>query len=327
MNSYNKQRSSYLDNLCGLLIIYVVFFYHLPDFCKIENTSVFICFRNILDYFMAWFFYKSGMFAIKRPFIEELKIVLQRLIKPFFIINAICIVLNILIDRGEGLAEHILVSIYRESNTLCIPLWFCLSLSIVRLLYQAIAILTDNYKWLILCLSVCVSYLLFLFTYRLIGLKETLLISIPFWFGNIFLGLFFYLLGYLLRTKHFNHVLFIVALLIYSIHFFTPFYLDFYINNSGNYFLSVLFYISGIIVFNNIFKRWLDVRIPILTYIGENSMIYYVTHYTFLYLLLIGHSYRISGWPLYIVSFIITIFFLVCMDFLFRKKLGWVIGK
>ena len=329
LNKTTVLRSSYLDNICGIFILFIVFFYHLPVFCGINNSSFFICIRNVLDCFMAWFFFKSGMFAIKRPFKEEFIKCWRRLLKPFLIINAFCIILHIIFYGGgeDNIIPILKVSIYRESDYLCTPLWFCLSLSIVKLLYQAIANLSEKKKWIFLCLSVSISYLLYLYAYKSNGIQEVFSISLPFWFGNLFLGLFFYILGDLLRTKQFYPVIFIIALFVYSIHFLFPFYLDFHINNSDFYFLSVFFYISGVVVFNNIFKRWLDIRIPLLTHIGENSMIYYVTHYTFIYLLLVGHSDRITGWSLYIVSFILTIIFLICIDFLFRKKLRWLIGQ
>ena len=40
----------------------MILFYHLPRFCAMGDESFFIVMRNIFDFFMACFFYKSGMF-------------------------------------------------------------------------------------------------------------------------------------------------------------------------------------------------------------------------------------------------------------------------
>lgn len=327
MSKESTRRSLYLDNLSGVLICFTVLFYHLPGYCGLDDTSFFKCFRSIFGFFMAWFFFKSGMFAAKRSVKEELIRCWHRLIKPFIIINAFCFVINLLLNERDSILEILKVSVYRECSPLCFPLWFCLSLAIIRVGYQVIAKIPNIWKGLIMCLSVSLAFVMYLYSYKFGDLKATNSIGIPFWFGNVFLGLFFYILGDLLRDFQFNKWLFIVALLVYIISLFLPSYLDFYINQSDHYFLSVFYYISGIIVFNNLFKRWLNKRAPLLTHIGQFSMIYYITHGTFLYLLFVGHLYRINGWIEYIVSFFLTILFLICMDCLIRKKMRWLIGQ
>ena len=77
-----------------------------------------------------------------------------------------------------------------------------------------------------------------------------------------------------------------------------------------------------------------------MTHIGENSMVYYITHGTFFELLFVIPIYKtsgglknaiglgnVTGWPLYIGTVLLTLLFLTLMDYLFRKtKLRALIG-
>ena len=319
-------RLYFLDNGSGILIAFIVLFYHLPVYCSLDKSAFFLSLRTVLDFFMAWFFFKSGMFHKQREPIIEFKKCWRRLLLPYLVINICCLALHIVFFRGDAsVSEIIKVAIYNECEDLCYPLWFCLSLAIVRIAYQ---LLTGNgriNKWLVICLALSIAFLMYLYSYRLgdvNAFKRLLPITIPYWFGNIFLGLFFYGLGDLLRKKQFNRYLFVGALFIYIAHFFFPIFLNLWYNLSDYYFLSVLYYISGIIVFNNVLRRYLDKCIPVLSHVGENSMIYYITHGTFYELLFILVPFKTSaGWLLYIETFIVTIVFLYLMDKLFRKNM------
>ena len=115
---------------------------------------------------------------------------------------------------------------------------------------------------------------------------------------------------------------------VYAVHLFFPYYLGFYDNSSDCYPLSVLYNFAGIIFFNNLFKLLLDRNIPLLTHIGKNSMVYYITHGTFFYLLFAVHTFPNQGWGLYFISIAITAVFLYLMDILFRsEKLKWLSGE
>ena len=130
-----------------------------------------------------------------------------------------------------------------------------------------------------------------------------------------------------MRDTQFNKSILIVSAIIYIIHLFRPAYLDFYNNKSSAYLLSVIYDIAGIILFNNLFRKLLNKKIRILTHIGTNSMVYYITHSTFFYLLYVAHTFSILGWHLYIISIFITILFLIIMDYLFQiKRIRWVVG-
>lgn len=120
------------------------------------------------------------------------------------------------------------------------------------------------------------------------------------------------------------------TLALYAAHLCFPSYLDFRINSviQGKYLVSVIMNLTGIIVFNNLFFRFINTRIPLLTYIGNNSMVYYITYYTFFHILFVFLSYyKIDEINLYIITLIISVIFLIGMDYFFRcKKVRWVIG-
>ena len=321
-----KDRITFIDNISGLLIIFMIFLYHLPGECSINQNPFFISLRNIYDFFMAWFFFKSGMFYKERQVLDELKKCWSRLLIPFFSINAICMC-ALLIFGHHSFVELIKVFIMEESMRFCGALWFLLSLAIVKVSYPLLTHTLKINKWILCFSSFTTAFLLSIYTYKL---TEIVGIPIPRWFGNVFLGMFFYALGDLLRERQYDRYIFAIALPIYIIHLFFPCYLDFIWNSSRIFPLSVLYYVSGIILFDNVFKRLFNYKIFLLTYIGKNSMVYYITHYTFfrlLFTLLDRYSINLVGWPLYLVTLVISIFFLTSMDYLFRiKEIRWIIG-
>lgn len=323
METNSESRSIWIDNLSGVLITYCVLVYHLPSFVGTGGTAIRLFFRGLLGFFIAWFFFKSGMFYKKRTVKEELLKCWRRLLIPFLVINAICFLIRVFLFNDGSFIEILKTDLYRESDVMCNPLWFCLSLSIVRILYQLFK--NDRIRPIVVLFSFISAFLLNHYSY---SLASEHLLSIPPWIGNIFLGFFFYGLGDYLRNIQFNKTCFIISGLLYLLFQFFPNSLDFYKNATGNnYLLSVLFDLSGIILFNNLFKLWMNRQMPLLTHIGANSMVYYITHYTFFYLLFMDHVYEAPEWVVFVVAVILTILFLLLMDKLLMKtRMRWLIG-
>ena len=142
--------------------------------------------------------------------------------------------------------------------------------------------------------------------------------------------MFFYSLGDILRDRQFNSkVLLYASFALYAAHLCFPSYLDFRINSviQGKYLVSVVTNLAGIIVYNNIFEKFINKEIPLLTYIGKNSMVYYITHYTFFQILFSASYYKIDEISLYLITLTISVIYLIGMDLLFRcKKIRWIIG-
>lgn len=310
-----------MDNLSGVLIIYCVLFYHLAAFIDIEALSFRLGLRSIFGFFIAWFFFKSGINYKQRTVEDELQKCWRRLLIPFIVINAICILIRCFVSKDASILEILKVDFYRESDVMCNPLWFCLSLSIVRIVYQLFS--NTRFKHFFIYFSFLIAFLLYLYSYQPEGIER--IISIPPWVGNLFLGYFFYGMGDFLRDYQFNKYLTIASTIVYLVCLFFPCSLDFYKNYSeNNYLLSTVYDLSAIIAFNSLFKRFIDIRIPLLTHIGRNSMIYYITHYTFFYIFFTDNNHLANSW---VIAFIITVIFLFVSDILFtRTRLRWLIG-
>lgn len=156
-------------------------------------------------------------------------------------------------------------------------------------------------------------------------------VHVPFYVGNMFHGLAFYTLGSWLKKKQFNRHLFILALGVFLVKFFFFTFMDFRGNNpdGSNYFLCIIYELSGCIVANNVFGKIANRKIPLLSYIGRNSMVYYLVHYpvmTFIVLFLNPFP-NVSVANRYFLLSVILCILLVISDYLFRmKRLRWIVG-
>lgn len=158
-------------------------------------------------------------------------------------------------------------------------------------------------------------------------------LDIPtFYMGNMCHGLSVYSLGYYLKEKQFNRTILVLALTLFVLKYFIPSGIDFRANNpSGtNFMLSVLYGMSGCIVINNVFKRFVNKKLPFVTYIGSNSMVYYLVHFPVMYITtsLFWAPYAEKGfWYKFLVLSLIVTIFLIIAEYLFRiKKLRFIIG-
>lgn len=114
--------------------------------------------------------------------------------------------------------------------------------------------------------------------------------------GNVFSGLFFFLLGYGLKDKEKSYALIIVAVVVFLIFIighctrlidFPYLYMHANSMYNGNYLLFYPMAVAGIIISNNLFRKIYAKNLYsfiILEYIGRNSMNIYVTHWILLVL-------------------------------------------
>jgi fucose 4-O-acetylase-like acetyltransferase len=340
-------RSVYLDNLAGLLIIHMIYTCHLAAFCQMKDSKMlFVIIGNIFCFFMPWFFFKSGMFYRGKSLRRVLHDNVKRLFVPYVVFNVVGVLVGIFLSCYVGYSGSFLVLIGRpifeifkdEATSSNLALWFLMSLAIARILFS---ILYGRFHIhpIIICLvflvlACCLNYYNYQMkpnSFMLVIGGRQLFLRIPCYIGNMCYGMFFYCLGFLLREKQYNNYLFAISVIIYIFHFVFVSRIDFRSNeSSANYPLAVLYSVTGIICFNNIFKSKLNVKIPILTYVGKQSMVYYVTHYAFFALVfgLIGKNSGVNNWLLYFVGFFLVTLFLFVIDKIFRKeKLKWMVGN
>ncbi len=233
--SKSLSRSNYLDNICGLLIIHMIFIYHLVNFCKFQvQPYFFVVVSQIFSFFMAWFFFKGGMFYKEKPLRIIIYSGLRRFIIPYVLFNTLGGLCDIFIayykQQGNLSISDLLimpfsVTYYNEATYSNLALWFLLSMVVVKILFSIF------YKIKIPILIVCsiflvLGFLMNHYRYELSSFSlffdlcgKRIYVLIPYYFGNICYGLAFYSLGYLLKSIQFNKYLFVTCVIIYIIHF------------------------------------------------------------------------------------------------------------
>ena len=341
-----KARQYFVDNLSAILITYMIFVVHLTYFCHI-NGFVFEVADCLFYFFMSWFFFKSGMFYKEKPVKDVLKSTFRRLIVPYITFNIVGIVVLALEEYQSeralsitSLTKEVLVTIFiNEAVYPSLALWFLLSLFIVRNAFNILRRLNINIFVVLIAALACLFTIYYLCYYRWAGYDnipytfawgEHLSKNILLLVGNICCGMVMYCLGYLLKDIKYTKYVVITSAIVYLIHLFFPIYIDFRIIDSDNLALAILFSLSGIILYDFIFKRHLNKRIPVLTYIGRNSMTYYVTHYVIMSALfnLVYKNFTMDKTTLYVVSFFTIIVLLFVADRIFSIRwLKWMIGK
>lgn len=339
-------RIYYLDNLSAILIIYMIFVVHLSSFCMITGI-VFDIVNCLFFFFMSWFFFKSGMFFKEKEPKAVLNSTFRRLIVPYIIFNIAGIIVQALEYHlvGGGIlsissfSKAVIVTIFiNEAIYPNLALWFLLSLFIVRNVFNYLHRKKLKTSLIFAISIVCLFTIYYMcyfrwadydnIPYAIAGMhvsKNFLLI-----FGNIFCGMTMYSLGYMLKDLQFNKYLFLASILIFVVHIFIPVGIDFRVINSSNLALALLFSLAGIILFDGLFKKYVNHKIPVLTYIGQNTMTYYVTHLPFMYIIFnfLFRNTVSNLLELYIYSSIITIFYLLLIDKLFNiRYFKWMIGK
>lgn len=286
----SENRKAYIDVVAGIMIIWMIlghcysFSHYFPR--VIWNTYKF------LSFYMPWFFYKSGSFFRSRTSKDLLKKDLRKYIRPFLVYSiigwsvwSVCGV----IDGSRSLYSCLMAplnSFYLRGNIKGNgALWFLLSLFLVRQIGNVCLNiqLKSSFKWIVVITVIIVISLAFLL-YKIEWSNHS------WWFGNIFTGLFFFLLGYLLNSIEQNRWAFLISTSIYALYVFLYFtciindfpYLYMHANRMyrGNYLLFFPMAVAGIIMTNNIFSFLCNrVKFRILEYIGRNSMNLYVTHW------------------------------------------------
>lgn len=273
-----EKRINYIDAVAGLMIFWMI----LGHCCYFSHYSLF--FYKFLSFYMPWFFYKSGLFFSPKRQGDLLRKDVFKFIRYYAVycflgwcIWAICSII-----KGSSILTCIASPVYSfiryGSITGNGALWFLLSLLFVR---QASNVALGKMRPALLAI-VC-----FFIAFALYKIEWY---NYSWWFGNIFSGLFFFIMGYWLRDKEDNPKLFFASIIIYGcvlLAYIVGLIMDFpylYMHANkmyrGDYVLFYPMALAGIIMTNNAFRIVSKyVRFQILGYIGRNSMNFYVTHW------------------------------------------------
>jgi fucose 4-O-acetylase-like acetyltransferase len=323
-------RDKSIDAVGGIMVLHMILRHCLVGPLK-ETFWGGVVFYYPLLFFMAWFFYKSGMFYREEALHETIEKGVKRLIIPyvvFSVVAAIFAVVVYVILYGRlaipGLFSDFCIHMKREGAIeFNAPLWFLLSLFCVRSFFS----LSRKLHIPAACVAVCslgCAYGLYL-----AGLP------IGLYFENIALGLFFFSLGYILKRFQYHDSSFIGASLYYVSYLFYCFVSqsvvgEFIINTHTPYLPTIGFYIAGCILINNLFHRLRVLQIGLFLKAGEHSMTLYVTHFIILSVVLTINNKigLLSPLVLFFVLIVSLSLLLPLFVPLFSKPgLRWMVGE
>lgn len=309
-----------LDAVSGFFILFVMFG-HLMYWSRLFVLDFYAVLLHALTANMAWFFFKGGMFArvnvglgltVRRSF--------RRLLVPFCVFSAVGLLLYWLDLRTDGpvsmrgFVADMAHYFYEKGSFLGnVPMWFLLTLFLVRLLHCGLARL--RYADVVIALLVLVLYLV-----RYLGVGGLLDDSrpiYPYLLYTVPMGLVFYWLGYRLRrVLSLRSVLLaslaVVALLLpwrQLLYDFRSSHVD------GDFLLALLYMLASCIVAIGVARRlfWpLPPKVEpmvaplrrVLVHFGLHSMDYYCTHWliiTLVHLSVVETLAVPEGWPCFFV--------------------------
>lgn len=323
-----NNRTAYLDNVAGILIIHMIFTYHIAYACSLYDNACIKSINDVLFFFMAWFLFKGGMTYKNTPAMDMCKKSAKRLLVPYACFCLIGIFIDFALkffsSNFSGLISFIKDEAYVFLTTSIVwstgASWYLLTLFLVRNLYNYISGKISDWQIALLCL---------LASFALTFVNDV----IPCYVSNLFHGMTLFSFGNLLKETTFNKFLLLVSVCIFALVFFFPSKIDFRDNSviCGHYMMAVAYEIAGCIIINNVFFRFFDREIILLTYIGKNSMVFYLVHYPVMYVTIHVLSQCIYTRGDMMVMFTITLLIvtaaLVFADRIFRHdKLRFIIG-
>ncbi len=284
------KREKNLDNACGVLILYMIFMHSSLHF-GFDDTSFMEFFRHVFFFFMPWFFFKNGYFFKLSERRILAKSGFNRLIKPYLKWILIGHLIYCMFLYVSGFYDWKLYVVYPLKQLACdsalignLPLWFLLSLFIVRLLVNELLRFRFNLMLIIALLGI-ICYISSIFSPH----SFILLANVP-------TGMFFFLSGYVINNnRHLfterpvtvQRIIIACSIILYlSIVCLVPSYVDMRVNIlwEGSYIYWLIGSIPACLAINAICRMKIFDRLG-LGYIGRNSMMFYVSHWVIFYII------------------------------------------
>lgn len=233
---------------------------HITDWVHLNNHPIYQNGIKLLPFFLSWFFFKSGMlFKMPANYREYIKKCYISLLKPWVVWSVLSFVIwliVLIINKGHidfihELFSYGFYSLIDGCHISNIPLWFFITLFLVKIIYPIISQLNINN---------IARFALFLMALQIIYYCkcEYGIFVKPLWLYNTIIGLFFFYVGDLLRHRQYSYNIVLGALLLYvSINIIDFSYVDIKNNITifGNYLVFFISSICGIILINNLFLR------------------------------------------------------------------------
>ena len=138
MTKKTSSRKTHLDSVHGLMILNMMLT-HWCGFAIGMSSKFYYPVTHVLAFFMAWFFFKSGMFAKDNSLKDEILINTRKLLLPALFYTILGYLFIILI---QGFKFNILTEITLIAHTGTPngngPMWFLFSLFVIKLLFFAL---------------------------------------------------------------------------------------------------------------------------------------------------------------------------------------------
>lgn len=341
MDNYkSSNREVYLDNICGLLILNMIFIAHVAYYIHYYPLPLSVI-GEILSFFMPWFFFKAGMVFKSKSLRKCIKTSIIRLLVPFCIFNAIGVAWDLYIayNNAHAIGEKLhwnyltyeltIIRDYQSSFT-SLACWYLYTLFVVRILFQLLY--NKIPPAFLFVVGILLNYWFYKNGNTPVIWRGSSFVP-PFYLGNISFALAFYAIGYWIKDFQFNKWFFSISACLFILKFVIPSSYDERINtlHSGYYILAILYGISGCIVFNNIFKKFFNRKIMILSYMGEHSLVYYLVHFSpimiFVYYCNNSSLGNLDNSAQFLLMVIILIFIFLLADLLYKNpKLRFIFG-
>ncbi len=322
-------RSRHIDLAAGILMLWIITF-HAVNGSKVFGEVDARVAIPFLTFSMPWFFYKSGSFFRRGSGGNGIDRDINKLLLPYLRWTVLGLAAYLLMMAADG-TFTVTECIIKPLDTLWIygylpldvPLWFVLTLFMVRLIAHFIS-KTRIHPAAVAAVCFGIAF----------GLHIADNPEIPVWTANIPMGLGFFSLGYILHEHEEKAWLFIPCAVGYILFIVldTPVVgLHRNVHLAGNYYLWPLFSVCGIIAFNNVcrfvtaaFER-LNARrqrtsvFHPFSFIGQHSLDILVSH-AFIYMPVLHYS-KLS--PIRTFILIEVLYFVVLLPavYLFERHL------
>ena len=328
-----KQRNHAFDFLCGICIIRMMV-HHFTSACGFANTDWWTTIMHWSFYFMSFFFFKAGYFN-KTTSGDTHEYVIdktKRLLVPYFVWGWIgCAVYfffcAFILDSNNALVrdikwEHLWSTSQFYGN---VPCWFLFSFYISYLAMHFIG-KVRRLHWAVLVFPF-ISY----------GLYK---VGNPLWFSlnNVFMGIFLFFLGRLwhisLDKMKRNLSISVSIALIISFVILNQIVGGEYVMSDniwkGNPIYTVLGIVFALCGISGLLLSVNVPRIPVINYIGEHSMVFFVAHYPLMMFYKMTRSAAVHSLRNHWDDWFILVVFIFIICFLlvpYVENIPWLSGR
>jgi hypothetical protein len=287
-----KQRNHAFDLLCGICIVRMILL-HISGYCGVSTHPVWVEVMHWSFYFMSFFFFKAGYFnkGTSRPTLPYLWDRVKRLLVPYCtwgIIGSL-VFFGYLLLWPDHFHEYYKVlrwsHLWEDSHVWGDPpLWFLFSFFMA---YVVVHFLNKvrYLRWI----AVTFPFI----SYWLWTQHNPLWMSLD----NVFMGVFFFYLGHgwrWLQIKVSKPWLIAISLLFIGLFIYGNTHWHGLYDMSLNKFVmrpwgAGINTVCALVGFSGLLLALPLRRIPVVGYIGEHSMVYFVAHYPLLYIYAFTH--------------------------------------